>query len=74
MVKRLVNAFNRTEQGEGRMSQLNTRSTTTAAPAALYKPDHLRWIDYHIDFFGDDTPARLTAIALCGEAALRLPA
>ena len=56
------------------MSHLNTPSTTAAVPAALYKADHPRWIDYHIDFFGDDTPARLTAIALCGEAALRLPA
>jgi hypothetical protein len=51
------------------------RSASIGAPAtALYKADHPRWIDYHIDFFGDDTPARLTAIAICGEAVLRLPA
>jgi hypothetical protein len=50
-------------------------SAPIAVPAtALYKADHPRWIDYHIDFFGDDTPARLTAIAQCGEAVLRLPA
>lgn len=56
------------------MSHLNTKSAASALPTALYKADHPRWIDYHIDFFGDDTPARLTAIALCGEAVLRLPA
>jgi hypothetical protein len=56
------------------MPHLNTTSTATAAPAAFYKADHPRWIDYHIDFFGDDTPARLTAIAQCGEAVLRMPA
>jgi hypothetical protein len=56
------------------MSHLSTSSTATAAQAALYKADHQRWIDYHIDFFGDDTPARLTAIALCDQAMLRLPA
>jgi len=69
-----MNAFNRTSQGEGRMSHRNTKSTGAAAQSALYKPDHPRWIDYHIDFFGDDTPARLTSIALCGEVELRLPA
>jgi len=52
-----------------------SRSASVAVPAtALYKPDHPRWIDYHIDFFGDGAPARLTAIAVCGEAVLRLPA
>jgi hypothetical protein len=56
------------------MSHLNTKSAATAGSTALYKADHPRWIDYHIDFFGDDTPARLTAIALCGEAVLRMPA
>jgi len=56
------------------MSHMNMTSTATAVPAALYKADHTRWIDYHIDFFGDGTPARLTAIAQCGEAVLRLPA
>jgi hypothetical protein len=58
------------------MPYLNAaRSGSNAAPAtALYKADHPRWIDYHIDFFGDDTPARLTSIALCGELVLRLPA
>ena len=51
------------------------RSASAGVPAtALYKADHPRWIDYHIDFFGDDTPARLSAIALCGEVVLRLPA
>ena len=53
--------------------------STTSAPGAmpatkLYKADHQRWIDYHIDFFGDNTPARLTAIAQCDEAMLRMPA
>ena len=56
------------------MSHRNTKSAATAVQTALYKADHPRWIDYHIDFFGDNTPPRLTAIALCGEAALRLPA
>ena len=56
------------------MSHPNTPSTATAAPTALYKADHLRWIDYHIDFFGDDTPARLTAIAMCDQVMLRVPA
>ena len=58
------------------MPHLNAaRSASIGAPTtALYKADHPRWIDYHIDFFGDDTPARLTAIAICGEAVLRLPA
>lgn len=51
------------------------RAASIAVPATeLYKADHPRWIDYHIDFFGDDTPGRLTAIALCGETVLRLPA
>ena len=56
------------------MSHLNTSSTATAAPAGLFKPDHPRWIDYHIDFFGDGTPARLASIALCGDETLGLPA
>jgi len=56
------------------MSHPSTQSTNTAVPSALYKRDRPRWIDYHIDFFGDDTPARLTAIDLCGEVELRLPA
>ena len=56
------------------MSHLNTTSATIAAPAALYKADRPRWIDYHIDFFGDDTPARLTAIAQCDEVVLGMPA
>jgi hypothetical protein len=56
------------------MSHLKTPSAAAAGQTALYKPDQPRWIDYHIDFFGDDTPARLTAIALCGEVVLRLPA
>jgi len=58
------------------MSHLNTaHSASIAVPAtALYKADRPRWIDYHIDFFGDDTPARLTAIALCDEAVLGVPA
>jgi hypothetical protein len=73
-INRARNAFNGTNQGEDRMSHRNTKSTGAGAQSALYKPDHPRWIDYHIDFFGDDTPARLTAIALCGEVELRLPA
>lgn len=56
------------------MSHLNTPSSTTAARTALYKADHPRWIDYHIDFFGDNTPARLTSIAQCDEAVLGMPA
>jgi hypothetical protein len=58
------------------MAHLNaTRSASIAVPStALYKADHPRWIDYHIDFFADDTPARLTAIALCDDAVLGLPA
>jgi hypothetical protein len=58
------------------MAHLNAaRSASVAVPAtALYKADHPRWIDYHIDFFGDDTPGRLTAIALCGEVVLGVPA
>lgn len=58
------------------MAGLNaTRFASIAVPAAaLYKSDHPRWIDYHIDFFGDETPARLTAIALCGEVVLGRPA
>jgi hypothetical protein len=47
---------------------------TAVVASAFYKTDHPRPIDYHIDFFGDDTPARLTAIAICCEAVLRLPA
>ena len=58
------------------MPHLNAaHAAPIAVPAtALYKADHPRWIDYHIDFFGDDTPARLTAIALCDEAVLGVPA
>jgi len=58
------------------MPHSNTGQSTPVAtvPSALYKPDHPRWIDYHIDFFGEDTPRRLAAIALCGEALLGLPA
>jgi hypothetical protein len=47
---------------------------TAASAAKFYKADHPRWIDYHIDFFGDGTPARLASIALCGEETLGLPA
>ena len=56
------------------MLHLDSLSTANAVPPALYKADRPRWIDYHIDFFGDDTPARLTAIASSGDAVLRLPA
>jgi hypothetical protein len=54
-------------------------SAAQAAPIAgsaskFYKADRPRWIDYHIDFFGDGTPARLASIALCGDETLRLPA
>ena len=58
------------------MAQMKAaRSRPAAVPAtALYKTDHLRWIDHHIDFFGDGTPARLNEIALCGDAVLGLPA
>jgi len=71
-----MNDFNRTSRGRVSMPYPNaSRSASVAVPAtALYKPDHPRWIDYHIDFFGDGAPARLTAIAVCGEAVLRLPA
>ena len=51
------------------------RSASIGAPAtALYKADHPRRIDYHIDFFGDGTPAHLASIALCGDETLGLPA
>ena len=58
------------------MPYLNAaRSGSNAAPAtALYKADRPRWIDYHIDFFGDGTPAHLASIALCGDELLGLPA
>ena len=54
-------------------------SAAKAAPTAgsaskFYKADHPRWIDYHIDFFGDGTPAHLASIALCGDETLGLPA
>jgi hypothetical protein len=54
-------------------------SAAQAAPTAktatkFYKADHPRWIDYHLDFFGDGTPARLASIALCGDETLGVPA
>jgi hypothetical protein len=71
-----MNALNRTSQGEGRMShpKITSSAPITLATAALYKADRPRWIDYHIDFFGDNTPARLTSIAQCDEAVLGMPA
>ena len=52
-------------------------SAAKAAPTAgsvskFYKADHPRWIDHHIDFFGDGTPACLASIALCGDETLGL--
>jgi hypothetical protein len=47
---------------------------TAGSASKFYKADHPRWIDYHIDFFGDCTPARLASIALCGDEMLGLPA
>jgi hypothetical protein len=52
-------------------------SAAKAAPTAgsvskFYKADHPRWIDYHIDFFGDGTPACLASITLCGDDTLGL--
>ena len=54
--------------------QATSSAPHALAATALYKADHPRWIDYHIDFFGDDTPARLTAIAQCDEVVLGMPA
>jgi hypothetical protein len=57
------------------MKPLSSKAAPIAvAAAAYYKADHPRWIDYHIDFFGDGTPAHLASIALCGDETLGLPA
>jgi hypothetical protein len=57
------------------MKPLSAQAAPTAvAASAFYKADHPRWIDHHIDFFGDGTPARLASIALCGDETLGLPA
>ena len=58
------------------MPYLNIAQSNRIAtvPSTLYKTDHPRWIDYHIDFFGEGTPSRLIALAVCGEALLGLPA
>ena len=66
----------RTSQRESRheASEREGRPQSPLAAAAFYKADHPRWIDYHIDFFGDGTPAHLASIALCGDETLGLPA
>lgn len=57
------------------MKPLRSKAAPVAVAAAtFYKADHPRWIDYHIDFFGDGTPAHLASIALCGDETLGLPA
>lgn len=57
------------------MKPLSSKAALIAVAAATYyKADHPRWIDYHIDFFGDGTPAHLASIALCGDETLGLPA
>ena len=57
------------------MKPLSSKAAHIAVAAAtFYKADHPRWIDYHIDFFGDGTPAHLASIALCGDESLGLPA
>ena len=57
------------------MKRLSSKAAPIAVAAAtFYKADHARWIDYHIDFFGDGTPAHLASIALYGDEMLGLPA
>ena len=56
------------------MKPLSSKAARNVAAATFYKADHPRWIDYHIDFFGDGTPAHLASIALCGDETLGLPA